>query len=1226
MNRPLATPFLRTLRSAAAMLACVFAWADGAAAQPRPPGVLAPGEAAVAGFSGVIRPTLVPPGVDPADATVIDLFGPSLRVIDLADLGGRPAAQLVPAPKPFTFTARQIGQVFAVALDNAVPPNIYAAATSAYGLPLIAPGAGGAPARARHGGPSAGFMPGLWGAAAPGGGPGSIWRIDGVTGAVALFATVTHEGRANGGAALGGLAFDGETNTLYVADRETGFILRYGLDGTLLWRFDHGTEGRAAAGLAPVPYDPAGRSEIAGPAFDSTQPATWGYAAPERRVFGLGIRHGRLYYAVAAGREVWSIALDGSALSPTLELSVPPGDGPSEISKITFDDQGRMILAERPAPTGAYDFQALAAPGTGRVLRYALFERYPGVARAWQPEPDAYAVGFPGALTNGNGGAAIGFDHDRAGALDRWSCGGFLWTTGERLRASADPALAARLSASGPANVDGLQGNDVWRVRPLNAPPLRSAFIDYDDRFDAPGASGWMGDMAIWRVCGPALRGGWMLPGWMLAWWGGIPAALPPPPDLSCPPDQVKPGVQCCPKGTAPGPNGQCAPFCPNGAMDPKSQQLCGLGFDAATYDAGDLAKLTCIGGKAPKPGKGLLGCVEASPVLSAPVCPAGFAKQAVPGVGMICQPAPGQGQCPPGQQLSPIDQQCHALCADGTAWPASQCCAPGAVVSGTGQCCPAGAQFDPQTGLCTTDVTFNPCPPGAKAQAASGQCAPGAGCPKGSLADPKTGLCKTTTTFCLPGYTPDPASGACNKTPPKIACAAGQLAKDGACCPAGWSPNAAAGGCCPPGQPADAGGQCKLAACPPPGKKIGGKCCAPGDLQPGGSCAASLCAGGKVPVGSGPACCDPAKVYADAKGTAACCAGKVVNGVCGPLGGDVAQPQCGSSDPNCCPAGYAAAGGACCLSSQLTATGQCCPAGQAPSGPSNTTCGPAKTPGMPPGGGPPGGGGTPGGSYCCAGGLVPAVGGICCAPGQVTSVGQCCPAGQQPDPKNRRNCVPAQSCGLRKTLVDGACCEDSRVYKDGTGTPRCCAQLVDQQSQRCPAEPIFNRQQVCAKGWVPLGDGACCPAGRVMRDGRCRGTTQPPVIVPQIPFPPLSVPPVYRVPPAYVPPRNRVPPPPVEVQPRRPPPARAPTEQAVPDPGRQRRPPDRAPPAVRPQTQRPAAERPANRQILSRPPREVPAASGRTQKPGDPQAGPPSKPQQKPKPGPAPDGRPPRP
>jgi hypothetical protein len=102
-------------------------------------GVLTNGNAAVTGFSGAQLPAQVPPGVNPADQTVIDLNGPAARVIDLQAPGAPPQAQLLTAPKPFTVTASQIGQVFAVALDNAMPPNIYLAATSAYGLPIVIP-------------------------------------------------------------------------------------------------------------------------------------------------------------------------------------------------------------------------------------------------------------------------------------------------------------------------------------------------------------------------------------------------------------------------------------------------------------------------------------------------------------------------------------------------------------------------------------------------------------------------------------------------------------------------------------------------------------------------------------------------------------------------------------------------------------------------------------------------------------------------------------------------------------------------------------------------------------------------------------------------------------------------------------------------------------------------------------------------------------------------------
>ena len=134
---------------------------------------------------------------------MIDVDGASLRIVDLQDMQGPPNAQLVNAPKPYTATAAQVGQVFAVALDNAVPPNIYVAASSAYGLPIVRARAG-EPQHVRRGGTGVTFMPGQWGAAEPNGGPGSIWKIDGITGAVTLFANITLDGRPNPGPALAG--------------------------------------------------------------------------------------------------------------------------------------------------------------------------------------------------------------------------------------------------------------------------------------------------------------------------------------------------------------------------------------------------------------------------------------------------------------------------------------------------------------------------------------------------------------------------------------------------------------------------------------------------------------------------------------------------------------------------------------------------------------------------------------------------------------------------------------------------------------------------------------------------------------------------------------------------------------------------------------------------------------------------------------------------------------
>ncbi|MGA2496019.1 MAG: hypothetical protein ABSF67_24380, partial [Roseiarcus sp.] len=217
--------------------------APGAIQAQQPPStpVYVAGEAAVTGFSGALPPARIAAGADPNQTTFIDLNGPSLRVVDLRRMTGLPRAQLVGAPKPYTFTAAQIGQAFGVALDDAAPINIFAAATSAYGLPIVAPGPDGQPPHVRAGGPNASFMRGLWG---PGGGPGSIWKIDGATGAVSLFATVTTNGRPNSGAALGGLAYDPDSKSLFVADRESGLIHRFGMDGRELDSYDHGVQGR----------------------------------------------------------------------------------------------------------------------------------------------------------------------------------------------------------------------------------------------------------------------------------------------------------------------------------------------------------------------------------------------------------------------------------------------------------------------------------------------------------------------------------------------------------------------------------------------------------------------------------------------------------------------------------------------------------------------------------------------------------------------------------------------------------------------------------------------------------------------------------------------------------------------------------------------------------------------------------------------------------------------
>jgi hypothetical protein len=490
-----------------------FAFLSATASAQNALPVLPTGDAAVAGFSGtIVLGSPPPPEPKRIDKTYINLDGPSLRVIGLGRMGGPPQAQLVAAPKTFTATARQIGQVFSLALDDANPPNVYAAASSAYGLPIVVPDADGdgVPDRSRLGAPNAAFMPGLFGPVTVDGGPGSIWRIDGRTGAVTLFANVTLGGVPNSGPALGALAFDPVSHQIFVADRDTGLIHRFTLDGVERGRFDHGTQALPVAGLPPIGFDPRKRLNIESPAFDTGNSATWAYAPPARRVFGMAVNGGRLYYAVAAGLRIWSVSLlpDGSFGSDARgEVSVPRGALPnSEVSEILFDDNGDMLVAERGAPTSAYDYKALAESPENRVLRFRpKTPNDPPSRDLWFPVPKEYAIGFPPTLRNDDGGIAIGYGYDPAGNINRAVCGGTLWSTGEQLRNARDRATIQRLQAGGALIVDGLQGNSTRLLRPLNEPPFESYFIDYDDRFDDPQTRGYMGDVVIWRTCGQAM-------------------------------------------------------------------------------------------------------------------------------------------------------------------------------------------------------------------------------------------------------------------------------------------------------------------------------------------------------------------------------------------------------------------------------------------------------------------------------------------------------------------------------------------------------------------------------------------------------------------------------------------------------------------------------------------------------------------------------------------------
>lgn len=195
-----------------ALAACLWL---GGAARAQDTQIIYPGSMAVTGFSGTIIPNFdegLPPGVDPVDETFIDTARATLRVFDVSHLGGPASGQLVSTPPPFEVSAGQIGQVFGVTYDDGVRdgvpssvPNLYAGATSLHGIRIVTPDADsdGRLERQRRGTSGAAFMEGQFGTE-NGGGPGTIWKIDGITGQVAKFADI----ETNSGAGIGNLTFD----------------------------------------------------------------------------------------------------------------------------------------------------------------------------------------------------------------------------------------------------------------------------------------------------------------------------------------------------------------------------------------------------------------------------------------------------------------------------------------------------------------------------------------------------------------------------------------------------------------------------------------------------------------------------------------------------------------------------------------------------------------------------------------------------------------------------------------------------------------------------------------------------------------------------------------------------------------------------------------------------------------------------------------------------------
>lgn len=470
--------------------------------------VIQPGFKAVTGFSGTRIPSIengLPPGVDPLDETFIDLGLPTLRIFDVTNLGEKPKGQLVYTPSPFEVKAGQIGHVFGLAYDDGKgpsgntdgTPNLYATATSLFGIQIVEndSDADGRPERLKLGKQGARFMDGQFGPNNEG--PGAIYKIDGTTGNASLFATIPN----NTGAGLGNIAFDRRNRQFFVSDLDTGLIHRISIDGKIIDSFDHGVTGLPTEGFAPFPDDGL-VMDITNPSFNIEDPKTWGYTQDERRVWGVGVLHNRLYYAVGSQTQIWSvgIAADGSFIDDArLDIKVKARrDYP--VTDIAFDENNHMYLAQRGPTENKYDYIKIARSGEAEVLRYVSINLDDPLASGrWEAAAQSYATGFAGKFNQTTGGIDLQYGYDRDGIIDYNKCTQTLFKTGDDLR--NNPSLAQLVNAPSPNTVHGTQLTTTKLVRPLNVPPFGSWFFDLDGFFDDPPSRGHIGDVEVWRPC-----------------------------------------------------------------------------------------------------------------------------------------------------------------------------------------------------------------------------------------------------------------------------------------------------------------------------------------------------------------------------------------------------------------------------------------------------------------------------------------------------------------------------------------------------------------------------------------------------------------------------------------------------------------------------------------------------------------------------------------------------
>lgn len=251
------------------------------------------------------------------------------------------------------WTAQTLGSIFGLALDAA--GNIYVTPTITYLIDQVGSG-----------------------------GMGAVYRLDAVTGAVTVHATLPNDGEG-----LGNVAYDCANDQLFVTNFADGKIYRIDMLGNVLSTFDHGTPDDPTTGIAPLGDRP------------------WGITVHAGRVwYGLWTEDSGRPSATASN-EIWSIALDGFGDftgAEQLEVTMPPippvgAQFSPPVSDIRFTPAGTLQCAERGMTQDSDPWD----PHNARLLEFSCEN---GV---WVAGPAAFGVGEYGNQRNCSGGLDVDY-------------------------------------------------------------------------------------------------------------------------------------------------------------------------------------------------------------------------------------------------------------------------------------------------------------------------------------------------------------------------------------------------------------------------------------------------------------------------------------------------------------------------------------------------------------------------------------------------------------------------------------------------------------------------------------------------------------------------------------------------------------------------------------------------------------------------------------------------